>query len=190
MLGGQNLGVARSLLPVQQPSETLKQLVLPPYLPSLHFTLLDEDNATNNTVVSEKTSSPLSDSAVYRRQQFSPSEFRRPHSAGPDHRRHSAHSKLSLPTPSGLLVPGSAARSRRQSESRRRSSHSELPPDPNMEASTVTYPLSLTRSRNSIVRGNTGSPFGYGDYIPQEQPGQVYLGGCCWDCQTLITISR
>lgn len=35
----------------------------------------------------------------------------------------------------------------------------------------MTYPLSLTRSRNSIVRGNTGSPFGYGDYIPQEQPG-------------------
>lgn len=88
------LGVTRSLSPVgrdQQPSEIPKQLVPASFLPSLHFTLLDEDNITDNAIVSEKTPC-LSDSAAYERQLFSLSNFCRPHSTGPDHRRHSVHS--------------------------------------------------------------------------------------------------
>ncbi|KAG9064516.1 hypothetical protein KI688_003706 [Linnemannia hyalina] len=69
------LEVARSLSPVgrdQQPSETPNQLVSASFTPSLHFTLLDEDNATDNAVVSENNISSPSDSAAYGRQQFSP----------------------------------------------------------------------------------------------------------------------
>ncbi|KAG0370906.1 hypothetical protein BGX24_001890 [Mortierella sp. AD032] len=42
-----------------------------------------------------------------------------------------------------------------------------------MEEPAVTYPLSLTRSRKSVVGSSAGSSFGHGDFIPQEQPGQV-----------------
>ncbi|KAF9539743.1 hypothetical protein EC957_005074 [Mortierella hygrophila] len=152
------LEVVGSLSPVgrdRQPSETPNQLVSTSFIPSLHFTLLDEDNATDNAtdnaadnaadnaVMSENNISPPSDSAAYGRQQFSPSDFCRPHSTGPNHRPYSIHSALSLPAPSGLLDLGSAARPRRQSEGGRRASRSESLLGPNMEAPTVTYPLSF-----------------------------------------------
>lgn len=175
------LGVTGSLSSVdqeKQSSDTPKPLVQASFLPSFHFTFLEEDNTTENAAVSEKGSSPLSDSTAYGRQQFSPSDFYRPHSVGPDRRRRSVHSKLSLPTPSGLLCPGSAVRPRRRSEGGMRSSRSEPPLDPNMEAPAVTYPLSLTHSRNSIVSSSSGNPLGYGEFIPQEQPGHVSLDSC------------
>jgi hypothetical protein len=152
-------------------SESPRQPITTSSLPALHFTLLDEDNTADNGAISEHYPSPHSDSAAHRRHQLCPSDSFGLHSVSLDQRRHSVHSKPSLST---LLDPGSAAGPGRQSESsRRRSSISGPPPDPNMDDPLVMYPLSFTRSRNPIVGSRRGSSPGYGGFVPQEQPGQV-----------------